>query len=75
MKKKIEKNLNILDLLVALGVSSSKSEARRDVTQNAISLNGKKINDVNLAIGEESTLHGKYVIIRKGKKNYALGEF
>ncbi len=75
MKKKIEKNINILDLLVALGVSSSKSEARRDVTQNAISLNGKKINDVNLTIGEESTLHGKYVIIRKGKKNYALGEF
>ena len=75
MKVILPKGLPLIDALPLLGASTSKSEARRDITQNAISVNGNKITDPNFALDETSALHGKYIIVRKGKKNYFLGQF
>ena len=75
MKVKLEEGMGLLDSLVAVKEATSKSEARRDVTQNAVSLNGKKVTDPNLVLTKDLALHGKYFIFRKGKKSYFLGEF
>lgn len=66
---------NIVDLLVECGASSSKREAREFLNNNAISLNGEKISDTELVVSKESALFNKYVIIRRGKKQYYVCEF
>ena len=64
-KEKLE--INILDLLVETNLVSSKSEARRLVEQNGISINQTKENDVNRIINESDFKEG-FIVIQKGKK-------
>jgi tyrosyl-tRNA synthetase len=47
----------------------SKSEARRAVQSNAISVNKEKISDLNAMLQPEHLLHDRYVMIENGKKN------
>ena len=63
---KLTDNMNIMDLLVAIKVAPSKSEARRLITGNGISLNSEKVSDPNMEITED--LFKDTVIISKGKK-------
>ena len=69
----IDSNLNLVDLLISMNIASSKREAREFVNGNAISVNGNKINDVNLVIDDKYFIDNKYVIIKRGKKNYYIG--
>lgn len=73
--KKIEvsNDINIVDLLINMGVASSKREAREFISGNAISINGKKINDLEYVISLDDFLDGVYIIVRRGKKNYYIG--
>jgi len=59
------KTLGILDLLVAVGVTTSKSEARRLVTQNGVKINGQTKNDWKETIGVASGM-----IIQVGKARF-----
>ena len=59
--------VNILDLLVETNLVSSKSEARRLIEQNGISINQNKANDVNRIINESDFKEG-FIVIQKGKK-------
>ena len=61
---------NIVDLLVETGVCSSKREAREFVSNNSISINGERINDLEFIIKRENAIVDDYTIIRKGKKKY-----
>ena len=63
---------NIVDLLVDTGILSSKREAREFITNGSISLNGEKVNDLEMLVNKDSSLYNKYVIIRRGKKKYYL---
>ena len=72
--KAVTVNTNILDLLISIGAATSKREAREFVTGNAISINGNKINDVNLNITDNDFIDNAYIIVKRGKKNYYLGE-
>lgn len=72
--KAVPVNTNILDLLISIGAATSKREAREFVTGNAISINGNKINDVNLNITDNDFIDNVYIIVKRGKKNYYLGE-
>ena len=60
-------DINILDLLVKINIAQSKSEARRLVIQNGISVNKNKVNDVNKRFTKDD-LEDKSLIIQKGKK-------
>jgi len=56
------------------GVSASKSEARRLLTQKSVRINGVVISaDSNL--GDIPLLHGRYLLVRKGKTTYHLVDF
>lgn len=69
----INEDTNIVELLVASGVCSSKREAREFVTNGSITLNGEKIKDMELLISRDKCIEGKYIIIRRGKKKYYIG--
>jgi tyrosyl-tRNA synthetase len=60
-------------VLVASGLASSKADARRGIQGKGFYLNGRPIDDVELRVGED-VLQGppdaRFVILRKGKKNY-----
>ena len=59
---------SIVDLLAESGFIESKSQAKRDLHSNAISLNGDKI-DENRVVDENDLIKGKYLLLQKGKKN------
>jgi tyrosyl-tRNA synthetase len=63
---------NIVDWLVDLGIEPSKRQAREDITNGAIYLNGDQVKDVNTDVTMENSFDGRFIIIRKGKKNYSL---
>ena len=67
---KISKNdldINIVDLLLKVKLISSKSEGKRLIEQNGISVNQEKVKDINAIITEEDFKEG-HIIIQKGKK-------
>ena len=70
-----EKDLLLEDLLIAIKAASSKREAREFINGNSIVINGDKVTDLAAKIGLNYALYGKYVVIRRGKKNYYLVEF
>ncbi|WP_020616546.1 tyrosine--tRNA ligase [Paenibacillus daejeonensis] len=67
-----QESKNIVDWLVDLGIEPSKRQAREDVTKGAISMNGEKVTDVARDVTAEDAIGGRFIIIRKGKKNYSL---
>ena len=72
-KINVGNNQNIVDLLINMGIASSKREAREFITSNAISINGEKINDLEYVINDNDFMYGEYIIVRRGKKNYYIG--
>ena len=75
MKIKLDQNLPLEDILISIKAASSKREAREFIKNNAVSINGKKENDNNKVFTKSDTLFDKYLIVRRGKKNYYLVEF
>ncbi|MFU1797186.1 tyrosine--tRNA ligase [Paenibacillus azoreducens] len=63
---------NIVDWLVDLGIEPSKRQAREDITNGAIALNGDKVTDLDMVVTTENSFDGRFIIVRKGKKNYNL---
>lgn len=70
-----EKDLLLEDLLIAIKAASSKREAREFINGNSIAINGDKVTDLTAKIGLNYALYNKYVVVRRGKKNYYLVEF
>ena len=68
----INEDLNIIDLLVNSGVCSSKREAREFVSNNSITINGEKINDLDYTLTKDKCIAKKYLVIRRGKKKYFI---
>ena len=68
----ITEEKNIVDLLVETNAASSKRQAREFLTNNSITINGKKVTDETLQITENEFIEQKYLVIRRGKKKYFL---
>lgn len=66
--------IGILDLVVAAGLETSKTRARESVTNGAIRINGEQIKDVETIIDPKAAFDGKYVIVKRGKKKWAVGK-
>lgn len=64
---------NIVDVLVEAKVFNSKREARELISGNALSLNNKKITDLEYVINKKDAIDNEIFLIRKGKKNYYIG--
>ncbi|MEO8636476.1 MAG: tyrosine--tRNA ligase [Gemmatimonadales bacterium] len=64
--------LGLIDALVRSGLAASKGEARRGVQQRGFSVNGATAGDAERTLTLEDQLPGGYVLLQKGKKNYAM---
>ncbi len=67
--------LLLVDLLIQVGACSSKRQAREDIVNGAVSLNGVRCTDVEKVVGVEDRIDGEYVVLRRGKKKYFLAKF
>ena len=63
-----------VDLLAATGVVDSKSAARRIVKEGGGYLNNKKVESEDFTPSKADLLHGKYLLLRKGKRDLAAVE-
>jgi tyrosyl-tRNA synthetase len=62
----------LIDALVTVGLAKSKSEARRQIEQGGVSVNQQREKSVDRMLGPADRLAGRHVLLRKGKKDYAL---
>ncbi|MBI4547997.1 MAG: tyrosine--tRNA ligase [Ignavibacteriae bacterium] len=62
----------LIDLLVITNVATSKSDARRAIQGGGIYLNNVRVADVEKTVTMNETIRGKFVVLRKGTKNYCL---
>ena len=68
----IAPGLLLVDLLVTTGLAASKGEARRTVEQNGAFVNDVVRTGLDAEVSARDLLHGRYVVLRKGKRNYHL---
>ena len=73
-KKELAEELNIIDLLVNLGICSSKREAREFVSGGTITINGDRETNLDRVLSKSDAIENKYIIVRRGKKKYFLIE-
>jgi len=64
----------ILDILAESGVASSRGDARRSIQGGGVYLNNLRVQDVDRRVRMEDALEGRFLVLRKGKKNYHLAE-
>jgi len=65
-------NLGLVDALVQAGLVKSKSEARRQIEQGGVYVNQQRVKDVDRKLDPSDWLAGRNLLLRKGKKDYAL---
>lgn len=63
----------VVDLVEALGLEKGKGAARRIISAGGLSINSVKVEDPEAVIAQEQILPGGLVLVRKGKKNLAVG--
>ena len=65
----------LLDLLIAAKAVPSKRQAREEIRAGAVTINGKRVTDPNFIIGPDERMHGRFALIRRGKRNVWLAAF
>ncbi|GGH63937.1 tyrosine--tRNA ligase [Rothia aerolata] len=69
-----EDQLDMITVLTETGLSDSKSAARRTLKEGGASVNNVKVQGEDSKIASPELLHGKYAVIKRGKKNMAVIE-
>ncbi|HSZ85567.1 MAG TPA: tyrosine--tRNA ligase [Puia sp.] len=70
--EKISAGIDVVSFLAETNIFPSKGEARKMVQGGGVSINRKKIDNLQLIIDNNLLLHKKYLLVQKGKKNYYL---
>jgi tyrosyl-tRNA synthetase len=60
----------LIELLVEAGLSPSKGQARKDIEGGGVNINNVREANMQRAVGKDDLLFGKYLLLRKGKRNY-----
>lgn len=69
---RIIQGIDIINFLAETKIFSSKGEARKMIQGGGVSINRRKVDSEKMEIGTSLLLHGKYLLVQKGKKNYYL---
>ncbi len=69
------KGIALVEALVESGLAKSKGEARRIITQGGAYVNNRRVRDVEARLGPDALVGGATIVLRAGKKNYALLRF
>lgn len=73
-KYELTEDMNLVDLLVAANIASSKRESREFISGNAIAINGDKTKDLDLIVTKDIALGGELIVIKRGRRNYYIVE-
>lgn len=68
-KEVLNNNSNVIDVLMLSGIFESKSETKRLIEQNGVSINGEKVKSIDMIITEDM-LEDNALLIQKGKKKF-----
>ena len=68
----LDQGLGLVDLLAEAGLVPSKSAARQAITQGGVSVNGVREDDLDRRVGPSDLLAGRFLVLRRGKRNYHL---
>ncbi len=71
-KEKITSGVDVITFLAETGIFPSKGEARKLVQGGGVSINRNKVENVQMSIDQSLLLHGTYILVQKGKRNYYL---
>ena len=74
-RNRLEAGIDLISLLVEMGASASKGEARRALTAGSIYLNNVKVTDAALMVTAAQLASESTLVVRTGKKNYFLARF
>jgi tyrosyl-tRNA synthetase len=69
---KINEGIDVISLLTDTAIFPSKGEAKKMIQNGGVSINRKKVEQADLKIESTLLLHGKYLLVQKGKKNFYL---
>jgi tyrosyl-tRNA synthetase len=70
--QKIKAGMDVVSFLAESGSFPSKGEARKMIQNGGVSINRHKIEDISMSITGSNLLHGRYVLVQKGKKYFYL---
>ena len=70
-----KKEYNIVDFLVESKLVQSKRQAREDVNNGAVYVNGDKVTDLEYVVEAKDRLEDGFTVLRRGKKKYLLVEY
>jgi tyrosyl-tRNA synthetase len=62
----------VAEAFAAAGLSPSRGAARRTVTEGGAYVNNTKVTDPEAVLGADELLHGRYAVLRRGKKSLAV---
>lgn len=65
-------DMNLIDWLIETKIEPSKRQAREDVTNGAIYINGERVQDTDFVVTSDNSFEERFIIVRKGKKKYTL---
>ncbi|WP_324653077.1 tyrosine--tRNA ligase [Georgenia sp. H159] len=65
---------NVVDLLVATGLAPGRSAARRTVAEGGAYVNNAKVTDEDHVLAPRDLLAGRWVLLRRGRRNLAVAE-
>ena len=68
----IHQDTQVIDLLIETKLASSRREAREFIQSGAVSINDQKVTDLEYLVKKQDTLYDTYIILRRGKKKYAI---
>lgn len=68
----VTEDMNLVDALIASNLASSKREAREFTKNNAVSVNGEKVVDLEYMVSKENAIENEFTVLKRGKKKYAL---
>ncbi|HMX81312.1 MAG TPA: tyrosine--tRNA ligase [Ferruginibacter sp.] len=71
-KEKLDAGIDVVSFLADASIFPSKGEARKMVQGGGVSINRHKAEGIDMKIDGSLLLHGKYLLVQKGKKNYYL---
>ena len=61
---------SVVDVLVDAELAQSRSEARRALAEGSVYINGERTSDADRVVDASDLLHGRYVLLRRGKKRW-----
>ncbi|WHX27774.1 tyrosine--tRNA ligase [Virgibacillus halodenitrificans] len=73
--KAAKNEIDLIELLVDASISSSKRQAREDISNGAVYINGERQQELGYVVSKEDRIGDMFTVIRRGKKKYFLIDF